>query len=341
MRLMTCLFLLLSLCATSSFAQIDSGLVAYYPFTGNALDVTGNGHDASDIAGAESIPDRNGVDSSAFRFNGLTDYIQILHASDIDFGDAEAFAFSLWINIPEFQEITVGSVNDIISKWPALSNVPYGYALRFINHTHPDNPNRLWFGRYEGNSSACNTLPSVTNTYALNDGQWHHIVFQRTEDQLLEIYIDGVIDATTTDQSTCSLGNVQNLFFGLRTFSQLSIDQRRPFTGALDEVRIYTRALNPEDIQHLKEFRTPVSLAAAPPLAGQVQILPNPVIGDEFWLENQSELDLQRLRLYDNQGRLVREFGERYELSGILPGVYYLEIELAGQQRVAKKLLRR
>ncbi|HXB12818.1 MAG TPA: hypothetical protein VNZ45_12580, partial [Bacteroidia bacterium] len=53
------------------FAQLhslDSGLVACYPFDGNANDMSGNGHNGT-LVGATACPDRWGHANSALLFN--------------------------------------------------------------------------------------------------------------------------------------------------------------------------------------------------------------------------------------------------------------------------------
>ena len=46
-----------------------SGLVAYYPFSGNANDASGNGYNLT-VSGATLTTDRNGTANSAYLFNG-------------------------------------------------------------------------------------------------------------------------------------------------------------------------------------------------------------------------------------------------------------------------------
>ena len=50
--------------------ELDKGLVAYFPFTKNANDHSGNNFNGTIY---EAIPskDRNGIDSSAFKFDGI------------------------------------------------------------------------------------------------------------------------------------------------------------------------------------------------------------------------------------------------------------------------------
>src|SRR5438552_10965983 len=60
----------------SGFCQsfLTNGLVAYYPFSGNANDASGNGLNGT-INGATLIQDRFGRPNSAYSFNGSSSYI--------------------------------------------------------------------------------------------------------------------------------------------------------------------------------------------------------------------------------------------------------------------------
>ena len=52
------------------------GLVAWYPFNGNAKDESGNGHHGK-VIGATLCKDRKGKNDSAYNFDGVNDYIKI------------------------------------------------------------------------------------------------------------------------------------------------------------------------------------------------------------------------------------------------------------------------
>jgi hypothetical protein len=71
-------FLLTSIATISFllvFAQVPTnGLVAYYPFNGNANDATGNGNNGT-VNGATLTTNRFGIANSAYYLNGQSDYI--------------------------------------------------------------------------------------------------------------------------------------------------------------------------------------------------------------------------------------------------------------------------
>jgi hypothetical protein len=70
-RSLTLLTALLATLLTNAIAQsfITNGLVAYYPFNGNANDASGNGNNATTVQATLSA-DRFGIANSAYSFNG-------------------------------------------------------------------------------------------------------------------------------------------------------------------------------------------------------------------------------------------------------------------------------
>ena len=55
---------------------VCDGLVAYYPFYGDATDKSGNGHDGK-VIGATLTKDRNGYQNHAYSFDGNSSGIEL------------------------------------------------------------------------------------------------------------------------------------------------------------------------------------------------------------------------------------------------------------------------
>ena len=70
-------------------ADLNNGLVAWYPFDGNASDMSGNGNHGT-VHGATLGIDRNGRANRAYSFDGVNDYIELESLK----GDNFRFAFS-------------------------------------------------------------------------------------------------------------------------------------------------------------------------------------------------------------------------------------------------------
>ena len=65
----------LALTPLTASADLSSGLLIYYSFSGNADDVSGNGNDGT-VSGAVLGPDNSSSLDSAFVFDGTDDFIE-------------------------------------------------------------------------------------------------------------------------------------------------------------------------------------------------------------------------------------------------------------------------
>jgi hypothetical protein len=75
--------------------SLVNGLVAYYPFCGNANDQSGNGLNGL-VNGATLTADRFGNSNSAYNFNGTSDFIKVLDNDLLDL--TQNLTLSAWIS---------------------------------------------------------------------------------------------------------------------------------------------------------------------------------------------------------------------------------------------------
>src|SRR5664279_2298442 len=85
---------LLTLTASAQ-SWITSGLVAWYPFNGNANDASGNGNNGV-VYNATLTTDRFGNANSAYDFNGSSSYVDIPQNGILN-GLITNFTLSAWI----------------------------------------------------------------------------------------------------------------------------------------------------------------------------------------------------------------------------------------------------
>ena len=109
-----------------SYVPTD-GLVAYYPFNGNANDETGNGNNGT-VDGAKLITDRFENSNSAYEFDGINNSITVSNQF-FDNGSG-SYAINLWF-----------SCNDINQTMQNIYNtVPHnGEGLTFNHENSPEN----------------------------------------------------------------------------------------------------------------------------------------------------------------------------------------------------------
>ena len=97
-------------------ASVCDGLVAYYPFYGDATDKSGNGLDGK-VLGATLTKDRTGYPNHAYRFDGKDDYIEIGEPHGLNEGTVTLNG-------------SMGDVTDVmISTADALSDIHAGLPI--------------------------------------------------------------------------------------------------------------------------------------------------------------------------------------------------------------------
>jgi hypothetical protein len=201
-------------------------LVAYYPFNGNANDESGNGNDGI-VYGAALTEDRLGNASSAYRFDGeVDDYIIVNPVGN--FPSTEITA-SFWM-----------TSSDELNEGTPLSYTTASVDNLFLIITYQDFA--VWV----------NGVMRITGVSA-NDGKWHSIAATwRSFDGEVNVYKDGLLSFSGTLSTGAAMENGGSLVFGQ---DQDSIgggfQTYQAFSGIIDDIRIYNRALTVGEIESL------------------------------------------------------------------------------------------
>ena len=171
---------------------------------------------------------------SCFIFDGRQDYIEIPNSEDINFATNQDFTVASWIKIAKEQPFKTNGDNDIIEKWNGSGGYPY--VIRYI----PDNQT-ICAARYDGSNS-----PYVTTTTKLNSEQFYHIAFVK-EGSKLRLYLDGHEENSTDDTTQSQTQNDSPLYLARRGGSNEAYANY--FAGTIAHLRIYKKALSPEEIK--------------------------------------------------------------------------------------------
>lgn len=228
--LTTCLLL-----SQITFAQLPanipaSGLVGYWPFTGNGNDQSINLNNGT-VNGATLTADRFGNANAAYNFNGTSDHIYVPNNSTLSgFND---MTISVWVNMSQYSGIQA-----LVSKWFYTLNCggnSDNYAFSVQNNMLVSATNNNNVGGY--------TSPQTFTTGDL--GVWKHFVLVSNSTLGHQaIYINGVLTGTGAVSGTiCSTTNPLILGAALPTF--------RWFKGKLDDIGIWNRVLTPCEIDQL------------------------------------------------------------------------------------------
>ena len=225
------------------------GLVAYYPFNGNANDESGNDHHGI-VNGATLSEDRNGHDNSAYNFqvadwdagNNGGDYIYIPHSSEFNF---ESFTLSAWV-----YRTSVGASNSpqhltILRKFEEGYNNPNGESWQFdIAHGTNNGGSTL-----EGTIIEQSPSPAINFNCAtaqtINENEWTNVIMTYAN-KTIKIFINGVESCSSTNNNiTLNTLGTSGISIGM---SVQANGKWGPFDGSIDEVGIWNRALTIEEI---------------------------------------------------------------------------------------------
>jgi len=199
----------------------NTGLVAYYPFSGNANDARGSLNGT--VNGATLTTDRFGNANSAYGFDGVDDFIGLNGA----FNGYNELTISAWYKVtaasPDLQAIIS---SDQSGKFVHIQTSSAGISNCAVY--------------YDNNNALLLNIP----TASLN--QWVHLALVAKSGNS-KLYINGV--EYSSSNATFSFISSSNL---LRIGSGYL--NGRFFNGSIDDVKIYNTALTPAQV--LQDFNT-------------------------------------------------------------------------------------
>ena len=196
------------------------GLMAWYPFNGNAFDESGNGHDGT-ILYAEPTTDRHGKPGKAYDFQVNSGYIII--PGPASFNDMDSFTLAAWIyRKGDF----TGSFQSIISKISPQRD--------FVLQLRPEGNPSVCFA-YDPAIYYCCTGPSVTPV-----AEWVHLAAAWTGDSW-KLYVNGNLVKTESYPGSQPPWTGEHMYIG-------SLGGGEVFQGCIDEVLIYGRELSETEI---------------------------------------------------------------------------------------------
>lgn len=216
-------------------AMPTTGMVAYYPFSGSANDNSGNGHHGT-VYGATLTTDRFDNPDRAYKFDGVDDYIVIPDAPDLDI--TSALTISAWVRpdvCPQNEEGT-----PIVCKGTWGGGEVYALDLCGI----PTTTLRFLFWR--------NGPYFVRTSWLTPDkvDHWVHII--AVYDGMagrVTIYENGILLVANSGLPASLATNNHELSIGGRQGASSAYDVI--FDGAIDDIRIYNRALSIGEINLL------------------------------------------------------------------------------------------
>jgi len=207
-----------------------AGLLAYYRFENNLLDNSGNANHGDPCGTPDYVAGQTG---NSIELDGVSD--GVVNGSSL-LNDLSQFTLAGWVNAANADESRIGlfGQNDCVE-----------------------------FGFNNGDLNAWTAAAgSVSTPWAFDYPAWHHVALVGDETSLT-IYVDGL-------RSALGGGDVDSYGssdFGFNVGTGVWDATGNWFSGAIDEVRAYDRALSQEEIASLADrtlFKQPLHLLLTP-----------------------------------------------------------------------------
>lgn len=215
-------------------ADLTDGLVAYYPFSGNANDEGTYGSDGV-VHGAILATDRYGVADNAYYFDGANDYISA-SATHLPTGERTV---AFWFNAD-----TVNTRPTIIG----YGGGGYGTSwLMGINH----------WGQPILDMTSHYNVNTITYAYASPPvGAWYYFAIT-TDSTGTKLYLNGELKASNATYVHNTIVTGKDLAIGVAVntggYTPYQDSNTGYMKGKVDEVAIWSRALSQGEVQALLE----------------------------------------------------------------------------------------
>lgn len=224
-RYMVMVFVAISFsnCKVNSFSISKIGLVAYYPFNGNAHDESGNNYNGT-VCGARLTTDRHDKANSAYEFDGANDLINTFSTFDYPYRTVSVWVYPYDIHgTSPYNHVAIAQ-DSPLNSYGAVA-VSFADGLLGVN---------------AGGENSSHIFKNVM------EHTWYHLVLVRNRTQLF-YYINGklVCDGVAGNNASTSLPNPHFIIGAGRS------TKYQFFSGKIDDIAIYNRALSPKEIMTL------------------------------------------------------------------------------------------
>jgi hypothetical protein len=284
------IFLILGFYSDAQIVDLQNGLLGSWFLDGNAKDESGNGNNGIAF-NTVLTQDRNGNKNSAYYFNGKDSYIDLGPIST-----GSSYSIAVWCNIKANR-----TTNPIITKRHDE------YSSSFTLIVSEGKP----YAQIDISGGGRGSTFSKQN---IADGSWHFIVATKNGGTY-KLFIDNKLEGSFVDNSIVSSRNNLHLgHHGALDASRNRVTYPGWFWGSLDDLRIYNRELNEDEINSLYFIDNSIKVSSQENVSG------NSFAKDDFKKNsaslNKQEVDLSIDFSNDYTRPAKTDFG-KYEVSAI------------------------
>ncbi|MEO5582525.1 MAG: LamG-like jellyroll fold domain-containing protein, partial [Saprospiraceae bacterium] len=200
-----------------NFSNTTGHLIAYYPFTGNTEDASGNLLHGQGL-GIVLVPDRNGSPNAAYYFNGGTQHVIVPNNPILNFQNS--ITVSCWFNaarLPD-KETFLLSHGSWQNRWK-ISFTPEKYLRWTVNTS--------------------NAIGDLDTPFPFGIDSFYYVT-AGFDGSIMTLYVNGQLVTYKT-----LTGNIRATTLPFLMGQMLVDDATYNFKGVIDEVKIFDYALSP------------------------------------------------------------------------------------------------
>ncbi len=200
------LFLIALSLSLNSFAQLPSwlspnGLLAWYPFNGNANDISGQGNNGT-VTNASLTTDMAGNANAAYAFDGVSGNIHVLDNAALRLNGTD-FTISAWVYETA---LDTGNLDAILSKRLTVSTSGYIFGIAGAASAASG---KVLFQLSGG------VNPKALSTSAITLNAWQNIIITYNHTSLaMKIYLNGALNASIPNMPSPNATAWANLWIG-------------------------------------------------------------------------------------------------------------------------------
>jgi len=217
---------------SNAWAQCPSNMISYWKLQESTGPDYVDFYDSHDASAPTSAPSQTtGVSGKGQYFNAsLSTFLTIDDHTDFDWSGTASFSIELWVKYTQTGSIRV-----------------------FIGRDDPSNSTQWWIGQEAtgeitwyliDNNGGANSYLTTSSLY--NTGQWVHIVAVRDgSTDVNSLYVNAGTPQTSTVNYDGNFASTAPISFGYLSVNSVP---GYYYTGGLDEVAVYSRALGSSEI---------------------------------------------------------------------------------------------
>ena len=232
---------------------VCDGLVAYYPFYGDATDKSGNGIDGK-VIGGTLTKDRNGYQNHAYRLGKTFSMIDITSSNISGFElESKSFTVSVIVKVEKINQKWITYSGGQFSKGALLTGTAGGkppFSFKLMYHFYPNGKNNLWFNTPNHSGKTTDAHSGRTNPLEYN----HIVGVANHVEGSITLFVNGeMLDEKPWNGSP---KNSSRWSIGMMGDPNWEAKHRGNLIGVVDEVRLYNRALRSEEVKELYMFNS-------------------------------------------------------------------------------------